>query len=223
MKNKLSQIFKMEIYLGYGLVYYKRIYNKIFIILANVFPLFRLVLYFFKKFTKFIKISFTKRDLSELIFINKKIQKSLLKIENMKDNFIMNQTKENMRNKSILDNSKDEINKKIKIIPSINNILKNIENFQKNIPSMNSINSQINNDNIAQNNNKIYISLTNENAKKNVIGKIKEKEISLINSNKKSLVNKESSILNNSFINNNNTENKLLKKKVFISISILSF
>ena len=65
----------MEIYLDYGLVYYTRTYNKIFNIISNVFPLFQLALYFIKKFTQHIKISFTKRELTELVFENKSTSK----------------------------------------------------------------------------------------------------------------------------------------------------
>ena len=47
IKNKINHIYKMEIYMDYGLVYYTRTYNKIFTILSKVFPIFNLL--FFNK------------------------------------------------------------------------------------------------------------------------------------------------------------------------------
>ena len=214
IKNKLSQIFTMEIYLDYGLVYYTRTYNKIIVILSNVFPLFRIVLYFINVFTKYIKMSFTRRDLAELIFV---AQKSF-KIKNLKKNFNKNKKIKNLKNISLLDNSENEMNKKIKFLPVINNKLVNIKKYQlnkKNISLISNINnSQINNDNISHNNynNKLSISLINENIKE------KEKEISLINLKKNFLATKESLRLKDSFNNNNNKENKLWKKKYIFPI-----
>ena len=79
IKNKIGQIFTMEIYLDYGLVYYTRTYNKIVIIISNIMPLFRLVLYIFQKITRHIKLSLIKRDLAGLIFVNNTIPKSIKK------------------------------------------------------------------------------------------------------------------------------------------------
>ena len=67
----------MEIYIDNGLVYYTRVYNKLFLIISNVFPLFKLALYFIKIFTKHIKISYTKRNLAGLIFENKDTNKTI--------------------------------------------------------------------------------------------------------------------------------------------------
>ena len=67
---KLNKIYTMEIYMDEGLVYYKRSYKKIILIISNVFPIFRFVLYFIKKFTQHTKMSIIKRRLSGLIFEN---------------------------------------------------------------------------------------------------------------------------------------------------------
>ena len=221
IRNKLNEIFKMEIYLDYGLVHYTRTYNKIIFILCNVFPLFRLALFFIKKFTQHIKISFTKRDLAGLIFVNKSVQRSLLRVEIMKDS-TKNRIFQNINNLSLLDNSHDEIIKKIKINPSINNKLRENKKYLKSRSLINNTTSQINNDindinsqNNYNNNNKLSISLTNENVNK-IINE-KEKEIPLIYSKKNSLM-KKSSKGKDSFINNNYKEHISWKKKYIFPI-----
>ena len=56
------------------LIYYTRTFKKIFLIISNVFPIFRFILYFIKKATQNIKMSFTKKKLIRLIFEIKKIK-----------------------------------------------------------------------------------------------------------------------------------------------------
>ena len=68
--SKSSKIFTMEIYMDNGLVYYTRTYKKLILIISNVFPIFRFVLYFIKNFTQHVKITLTKRKLVGLIFEN---------------------------------------------------------------------------------------------------------------------------------------------------------
>ena len=46
---KLSKIFTMEIYMDDGLVYYNKSYKNIILIISNIFPIFRFVLFFIKK------------------------------------------------------------------------------------------------------------------------------------------------------------------------------
>ena len=119
IKNKINQIYKMEIYMDYGLVYYTRKYNKIFTILSKIFPLFRFCLILIKKFTQHIKISFTKRELAELIFERKNITKdidnkdniSLIKMKNISlrvnesKNEILKNKKHNRNNEIHLENN----------------------------------------------------------------------------------------------------------------------
>lgn len=71
VKSTSSRIYSLDIYMDIGLVYYTREYKKLFMIFSNVFPLFRFVLYFIKKFTTHTKMSLTKRNLIELIFESK--------------------------------------------------------------------------------------------------------------------------------------------------------
>ena len=68
--SNTSRIFALNIYMDDGLVYYTRTFKKIFIILSNIFPLFNFGLYIMKKFTQHVKMSFTKRKLTGLIFEN---------------------------------------------------------------------------------------------------------------------------------------------------------
>ena len=214
IKNKLNQVFTMEIYLDCGLVYYTRTYNKIIFILSNVFPLFRLVLYFIKKFTQHIKISLTKRDLAGLIFVNKSIQKSLIQYENVKKK--VNKNKLPLKKcPSLIDNSQYELKKNKEIIPDINDKLKNINISQKSISLINNVNVRVNNND--NNSNKKQDHKSNKYLK-NEIAKINlnknEKENPLINIKKKSCVIKEYCKLGDSYINNNITfEPKSWRKK----------
>ena len=208
-KGKLSQIFTMEIYLDYGLVYYKRTYNKLLFIISNVFPLFHLVFFFLKKITQHIKISLTKRDLSSLIFVNKSIQRSLLKANNFKLYSNKNQSILNLKNLSLIDNSQDgllfnnnisnNVNNNVsnninnsKVMPLISNKLSVIKNNNRKISMISNNNSLLKNDNISHNhyNNKLNISL-NENGKQIFNGN--EKEIPLVHLNNMPYKFKESS------------------------------
>ena len=146
IKDKYNQIFTMEIYMDNSLVYYTRKYNKVFNIISNVFPLFRLALYFIKKLTQHIKISITKRKLAGLIFEEKIYSKfSFVKLERINDNF------------------GQCINKlKVKIDDSKNDLLKDNNNIFIGKSKLNELNA----------NNQKMISLKNnfkEQKKKNII------------------------------------------------------
>ena len=78
IKGTSSRIYSLDIYMDYGLIYYTREYQKLFLIISNVFPLFRIVLYFLKNFTKHIKMSIIKSNLVGLIFENRKKSKMTL-------------------------------------------------------------------------------------------------------------------------------------------------
>ena len=185
IKNKFNQIFTLEIYMDYGLVYYTRTYNKIFYIISNVFPLFRLALYFIKKFTQHIKISFTKRELAELVFENKKKPKLPLfrlggKIENIKQYKIIIKKENESKNDLIL---KENNNNHIQNNP-LNNMRLNIS--QKKLDLKKDFNELKNEDKISIKNyrDQSKLSLNDENALKIISDKI----ISSINSKRKSLV-----------------------------------
>ena len=72
ISNSDSKVaFSLNIFMDNGFVYYTRPYKKILLIISDVFPLFKLLLYFMKKFTQHVKMSSTKRRLVGLIFENK--------------------------------------------------------------------------------------------------------------------------------------------------------
>ena len=66
--SNTSRIYALNIYMDDGHVYYTRTFKKIFLIIANIFPLFNFGLFVMKGFTQYVKMSFTKRKLTGLIF-----------------------------------------------------------------------------------------------------------------------------------------------------------
>ena len=72
--SNTSRIYALNIYMDDGIVFYTRTYKKLFLIISNVFPVFRVILFFFKKLTQNIKKSLTKIDILELFFENKDIK-----------------------------------------------------------------------------------------------------------------------------------------------------
>ena len=71
--SESKDAYSLDIFMDNGFIYYTRSYKKLFLIISNVFPIFRLLLYFFKKFTQHIKMSSTKRKLAGLIFEIKEV------------------------------------------------------------------------------------------------------------------------------------------------------
>ena len=99
--------YSLNIYMDNGYIYYTRSYNKIFIIISNMFPIFKLLLFFFKKFTQFIKMSIIKRKLAGVLFENKEIKyknNNKNRIEDIKKNiktdFHLDKLKEHKNNKN---------------------------------------------------------------------------------------------------------------------------
>ena len=204
-----NEIYTLEIYMDYGMVYYKRTYNKIFTILSKVFPLFKFTLYFIKKFTQHIKISLTKRQLAELIFERreqKKINKNdnssnyqsinklnvvskvndshseLIKGKKFNNNSNYNNSNYNNSN---YNNSNYNNSNKIDIIKM------NSGHIQKKLSLNNNKEKHKENNNISSNlNNGSYIPISNKH--QNAIKILNHNDISLINSRRKSLIINES-------------------------------
>ena len=141
-KAKSNKIFTMEIYMDDGLVYYKRSYKKIILIISNVFPIFRFVLYFLKKFTQHAKMSIIKRRLTGLIFENLEPKPKII-IHKKMDNITKESNKE--INKLIFNSNKNN---------KSNNYESNNEKNKSNI--------YLNNDNAIKILNKNEISLVNK-------------------------------------------------------------
>ena len=127
--SNTSRIYALNIYMDDGIVYYTRSYKKIFLIISNVFPIFRFILYFIKKFTQNIKKSLTKIKLIDLMFEKKKIKhrKFIKKFEKLSIN--------QRNNKLIILSHKSE-NELIKDKSLYNNeynfSFKEINNYNKN-------------------------------------------------------------------------------------------
>jgi hypothetical protein len=172
IKNKTNEIFTMEIYMDFGLVYYTRKYNKIYTILAKVFPIFKFCLSLMKRFTQHIKISFIKRELAELIFERKEI-----------DN------KENIRSpslfkmKDISSKLNESHNKLLKDKNKNNEIQISLEN---NVKREKGNDSNSFNPNLSNNGGNMHF------LNQNVIRILNKKEISKINSRRNSLVKNDS-------------------------------
>ena len=65
--------YSLNIYMDNGFIYYTRSYNKIFPIISNVFPIFKILLFFIKKITQYLKMSMIKRKLAGVFFELKEI------------------------------------------------------------------------------------------------------------------------------------------------------
>ena len=73
--SDLKLAYSLDIFMDNGFIYYTRTYKKVFLIISNVFPIFKFLLYFIKKFTQHAKMSLTKRRLAGLIFESKEIKR----------------------------------------------------------------------------------------------------------------------------------------------------
>ena len=147
-----SRIYALNIYMDDGLVYHTRTFKKLFIILSDYFPIFKIILFLLKKFTQHIKMSFIKRDLIELVFENKnKILKNFPKSK-LDYNFHLNPQNNKFK---MVDKSENEVIIKDKTLK--NNEFKNL-NINNNITIIknnNYINKYEDNKNNIDNNNQI--------------------------------------------------------------------
>ena len=152
--NNISKIYTMEIFMDSGLVYYTRSYKKIITIISNVFPMLKLMLYFFKLVTKHIKMSATKRKLAGFIFENS------------------DKTPKKLSDKIIKESDKNENKHSKQLIIELNKKLKNSNDNVKKIDTKNYHNKSKDNDN-----NKSDVFLN----KDNVINNLNKKDILIIN------------------------------------------
>ena len=70
VKSTSSRLYSLVIYMDQGYIYYTRSYKKVFSILSDVFPILNFLLLFFKKFTRLVKLTLSKKASSELLFEN---------------------------------------------------------------------------------------------------------------------------------------------------------
>ena len=214
VKSTSSRLYSLDIYMDQGMVYYTRSYKKLFLIIADFFPILKLILYILKTCTKHIKISFSKRKLAGLLFDNvtikqkrrfsKKIERPSFSSLNHFASKIKFETNNNNSKKELKNNNNEEILDKSNNLNNLNNLIeininkkkhksKNIIFFEQNnsILAKKNSDSEIIKSNIS--NNKSNISLNNE----NLIQILNKQGITNINSNKKSksfLLDKDSKI-----------------------------
>ena len=104
--SNTSRIFALNIYMDDGFVYYTRTFKKVFLIISNIFPLFNFGLFIMKYFTQYVKMSFTKRKLTGLLFENVNIKSK--KLFPKKVDKINNNSKGKKCNKVLLSANKSE-------------------------------------------------------------------------------------------------------------------
>ena len=186
VKSTSSRLYSLDIYMDQGMVYYTRSYKKLFLIIADFFPILKLILYILKKCTQHIKMSFSKRKLAGILFEKVKLNqiKNISKIQRSSYSSL-----NNLANK-LNNNSKKELNNnENEDFSYAQNFENNFEfniNIKKAKPrtindfliNKNAENERINN-NIS--NNKSNLSLKNE----NIIQILNNQAITKINSNKR--------------------------------------
>ena len=162
-----SRIYALNIYMDDGLVYHTRTFKKLFIILSDYFPMFKILLFLLKKFTQNIKMSFIKRDLIELVFENKNTILKNFPKSKLDYNFQLNP--QNNNKFKMVDKSENEVIIKDKTLK--NNEFKNL-NINNNITIIknnNYINKYEENKNNIDNNNQIIeINKLNEDDNKKI-------------------------------------------------------
>ena len=166
VKSTSSRVYSLAIYMDIGLVYYTREYKKLFMIISNVFPLFRFVLYFIKNFTVHVKMSLTKRNLIELIFENKVKSSKSSDFKFGKLNQIINPQKNNINCLSKDEDSKEIIfvkkeNFKIYSNEQDKELIDNIKSKGKSNISLNDINDKLNKKELSNINPKKDLALIN--------------------------------------------------------------
>ena len=143
-----SKLYSLSIFLDAEKKLYMRRYNKIYTVIANVFPIFNLVFYIFDSLTYMVKIIMTEKYLSELFFqrINENDQINIVKDKRKSAGFFYNKYKISLKesNKKVKNNytNRKETEKERK------NYEKNKGNIQTNF----SIHSEINNEDFDKNN-----------------------------------------------------------------------
>ena len=202
VKSTSSRLYSLDIYMDQGMIYYTRNYKSLFLIIADYFPILKLLLYIFKKSTQHLKISESKRKLAGLLFENAKIKHQKRLSNNFERpsigslNFLENKLKIEQSNKNISQNKfkkSNNTNENNSYLENSNNIYElNIKNNisksnQSNViifsDKNNNIeikkNSELDKNNLS--NNKSNISLNNE----NIIQILNNQGITKLNSKKK--------------------------------------
>ncbi len=98
-EGSTSRFYSFNIYLKPEIIYYKRSYKKIQLIIADGLPIINIIIIIFKMVAKILKVSSANQKLTELLFENLKEKKSYMKITNNNLNFDkrLNKIKKNFR------------------------------------------------------------------------------------------------------------------------------
>ena len=178
--SNTSRIFALNIYMDNNLIHYTRSFKKIFLIISDVFPILRFVLYFIKKFTKHIKMSLTKRKLTCLIFENRQKKPNRISYRKMNP---LNKMVNSVKSKGTLFNKSEQ-----RLIQDNNTIKNKIINLEDD--NINNINRS--------NNNNFNIENDVENNQNETVYRIKKEDVN-------SKISLKSNILSNK-INNSMSE-----------------
>jgi len=87
-EGSTSRLYSFNIYIQNEIIYYNRSYKKLFLIIADGLPIVNIIFVFFECFVKIIKISSQNRKLTELLFENLKVKKTIFKLTRESDNKI---------------------------------------------------------------------------------------------------------------------------------------
>ena len=141
VKSNSSVLFSLDIYMDQGHIYYSRSYRKIFETLSNVFPLLNILLIIFEKFTIWVKSSFARQSIVEIVFESSKNFKT-------KNRMLFNIDKTMPRNKprnTIFINKRPKFDDDLRLskerlrLNKLNNIHSMKENYSANKDQTNTI------------------------------------------------------------------------------------
>ena len=85
-EGSTSRFYSFNIYIQNEIINYNRSYKKLFLIISDGLPIINIIFVFFECFVKAIKISSQNRKLTELLFENLKVKKTIFKLTRENDN-----------------------------------------------------------------------------------------------------------------------------------------
>jgi hypothetical protein len=229
-----EELYSLNIYLDSGKILYARRYNKIYTIIANVFPIFNAIFFIFDYLTYMVKTIMTEKYLSELFFqrinendkleLNTDKRKSTnffyrnyklnLSMHKRDNNYMMGSHKGKKKDKNLYDRNKNNKNYNSNIINDINK-----EENKNNLTS--NYNNHNNNDEIKKNNYNNNTNISNNNSLNNNGNNNRNHKVknSLFDTSKKSSIktnnisnlekcnNKLKDLLSHRIISKNNNDN----------------
>lgn len=146
VKSTSSRLYSLVIYMDQGYIFYTRKYKKIFSIISDVFPILNLLLYLFKRVTRRIKLTFTKKKSAEMLFENANPQynKRMLskkknfyydKFQTFQKMYSTNNKKKENLDEVFFDTNEKNLNSIYYLNPDLKKISNNRKSFSKDIKS----------------------------------------------------------------------------------------